>query len=78
MCLFGGLVLVDSFLLLRFFESFLKELFEQCFPLLPIQAALMRTYMGSVYLHNTHTHKCSDLSEVRSHGDRSRGMSQGC
>ena len=27
---------------------------------------------------DTHTHRCADLSEVRSRDDRSRGMSQGC
>lgn len=30
------------------------------------------------HLHGTHTHRCADQSEVHSHGDRSRDMSQEC
>ena len=36
------------------------------------------TYRGEVYLRNTHTCSCAGLSEVRSHGDRSRCKTRVC
>lgn len=35
-------------------------------------------YISWKHLHGTHTHRCADQSEVHSHDDRSRDMSQEC
>lgn len=38
----------------------------------------LRAHIHWKHLHGTHTHRCADQSEVHSHDDRSRDMSQEC